>query len=802
MGAVALVGRTLLRRRVAARIALVVLIGIAGGAVLAAAAGARRTEAAFPALVDRTETSDVVVLTDRPLDLESVRAVDGVVAVRTALGLGLAAPGPDGLPDFDDNPGAQASPDGALIETDRFLLLEGRQPDPDEPTEVLINERAAENDDLRPGDSVDFSLFRFDELETLFASLPADQEPTDEDIAALQAILTPVELTVVGIGRPMAEIVANENQTGPRIALTPAFANTHEDDAGYHVTYIDTASGDVPTDLRAVLDDANATEIQSRPALVSTVRGAVAPYHDSLIVFAVVGGLTALLIIGQTVIRQAISDSRDDEVLSALGMTRGQLVRATATCATVVAAGGAALAVALAVIASPMFPIGPAGRAEPEAGIAVDLPVLVGGATLIVILLVTCSLVAAWGQTHTEGGRHASAQRPMAILTALEASRPRSPSIIGVRLALQPAGGGTGSARATTIGGLAVAMSAILAALTFGVSLDHLVSSPPAYGWTWDATYETYENGLEPAVARSIADDPSVSSGTTGARSPVTLAGQSVAGYGFHATNGSPLPAVTAGRFPGAPDEVALGAATMRRLGRSVGDTVEATAAGNTIELTVVGRVVTPSLNLDDTYGLADSAVFDLAGLQALNPDARPSFMLLDFVGTATDAGQIEEANGRHQDLGGRFLGLQRPGDITAYANVRHTPLLLAGLLAALGFGALAHGLLTSIRLNRRPLAVLATIGFTRRQLRAVVAWQASSFVLIASMFAVPLGVAGGRWAWSVLADQLGIPSAPVVPVLTSAAVVVATLLLANLVGSASAALARRTRPATVLRTE
>ena len=62
MGAVRMCGRAVLRRRVPATIAMALLVGVAGGAVLAAVAGARRTESAYPRLLDATRASDVTVI--------------------------------------------------------------------------------------------------------------------------------------------------------------------------------------------------------------------------------------------------------------------------------------------------------------------------------------------------------------------------------------------------------------------------------------------------------------------------------------------------------------------------------------------------------------------------------------------------------------------------------------------------------------------------------------------------------------------------------------------------------------------
>ena len=72
--------------------------------------------------------------------------------------------------------------------------------------------------------------------------------------------------------------------------------------------------------------------------------------------------------------------------------------------------------------------------------------------------------------------------------------------------------------------------------------------------------------------------------------------------------------------------------------------------------------------------------------------------------------------------------------------RIRATPIVLAGLLAVLGVGVLAHLLVTSIRKRRRDLAVIKTLGATRRQLASAVAWQATTLVAVALVVGVPLG--------------------------------------------------------------
>ncbi len=126
----------------------------------------------------------------------------------------------------------------------------------------------------------------------------------------------------------------------------------------------------------------------------------------------------------------------------------------------------------------------------------------------------------------------------------------------------------------------------------------------------------------------------------------------------------------------------------------------------------------------------------------------------------------------------------------------------MAGLLALLAAATIGHLLVSSVRRRHHDLAVLKSLGFVRRQVAAVVAWQATALVLIALAIGAPVGAALGRWAWGLLANQLGIVPSPVTPVLALVALVLAALLVANAIAAAPAWSAGRTQAAVVLRSE
>jgi ABC-type antimicrobial peptide transport system permease subunit len=120
--------------------------------------------------------------------------------------------------------------------------------------------------------------------------------------------------------------------------------------------------------------------------------------------------------------------------------------------------------------------------------------------------------------------------------------------------------------------------------------------------------------------------------------------------------------------------------------------------------------------------------------------------------------------------------------------------------LAAAAVLALALTVLAAVRQRRRQLAVLKTLGLSRRQLRGIVAWQASVILVIAAVVGVPAGVAAGRWAWASFAGLVGVVPVSVVPVAALFAGFLALLAAGNLLALLPAAVAARTPPATALR--
>jgi hypothetical protein len=183
------------------------------------------------------------------------------------------------------------------------------------------------------------------------------------------------------------------------------------------------------------------------------------------------------------------------------------------------------------------------------------------------------------------------------------------------------------------------------------------------------------------------------------------------------------------------------------------------------------------------------------------------SFALLRYrPGTdlAAAAGRLVRVTHRHGCPPGSCVVVsdQRPSDIRDYAGVRNTPLLLGVVLALLAVGTLTHVLLTSVRRRGRDLAMLKSLGLVRRQVLAVVEWQAAALAITALLLGVPLGVLAGRWAWALFAGSAGVSATATVPVRLVLATIPVTVVLAMLIAAWPGRTAARVRPAAALRAE
>ena len=140
------------------------------------------------------------------------------------------------------------------------------------------------------------------------------------------------------------------------------------------------------------------------------------------------------------------------------------------------------------------------------------------------------------------------------------------------------------------------------------------------------------------------------------------------------------------------------------------------------------------------------------------------------------------------------------PVEVTRLRQVDRMPAALAALLGVLALIAVGHAVVTAVRRRRTELALLKVLGFTRGEIRATIAWQASIIGAVGLGLGIPLGVLAGRGVWRLVADGLGIVPAVTNPLLWLAVTVPVVLALVNLIAFFPARSAARTRPAVALR--
>jgi FtsX-like permease family len=502
-------------------------------------------------------------------------------------------------------------------------------------------------------------------------------------------------------------------------------------------------------------------------------RRAIRLESAALALFALLAALAALLLVGQTLGRQIRAEAVEFPVLRALGMTRGQLVGVAVVRAVPVAAAGAVLAVA--------------------------------GAVLVVAAVLACAVLAGWRAGRAPAvAEVAGAERRSRVAGALGAAGLPPAAVTGTRLALEPGRGRTAVPVRSALAAGAAAVCALTVAVTFGDSLARLAGDPRAYGVSWDVQVGNFADASGPdRAARTLAADPAV----VAFRGALTGLGPAGRGPAYHAAvvrARQGLARAGRGRGPRAHPARRDRARGHHHaaLGKRIGDTVEVSGAGEPQPLRVVGRVV---VNLGDgspTVAPGKGAIAHPDLWRRLNPPGMPLIPSYYFV-RLDPAGDRPAALERlqHAFPATVVLPVKQP-DVTDLERVGYLPGLLAGLVALLAVGTVTHALVTSVRRRRRDLATLKTLGFTRGQVSATVAWQATTFALVAAAVGVPLGVAGGHWAWRLVADQLGGVSGPVVPPLPVLAIAAGALAVANLAAAGPGWTAARIRPAVVLRAE
>lgn len=769
-------------RRWKALVALGLLAGLVGGLALGAVAGARRTSTAYERFREATGRSDAIVFAS----LLGIRSPD-YTAVRNLPEVEDAGEfvfAPVGIKEFPGSAGALHPGDDRLYRTvNRPLVVAGRLPDPTRSDELLVNRFVAKEFDVDVGDRL-----------TLVSAL----EPPESETAPVEGGPT-IDATVVGIGDSNMDLVF----VGPSYVISPALLADHPE--------IPRGGGNLVVRLRPGTD-VNAfrqrvAEAMGLPAVpvrdqaedTKRVTHGTDLERTALLLFAAAAALAGVVLVGQALSRTVYALAQPASALRALGFTRNGLVAGLLVPFSVTAAVGAATAAGAAIALSRWFPVGLAGRLEPDRGIHADWLVVLPGAALVALITMAGAAVSALRATSSWRSRAGVGPR-LSPVPALRRMAPL-PAVIGAGLALER---GHRERALPVRPALASGVAAVLGVVgAFGLlqGIDGALDRPDRSGQFWDVD-------VLPGEDRSIDDVVAVLSteehvAEIGALRLVDLDvdGASVPVYAMEPVKGSRTFTLLEGRRPVAADEAVIGPATGRALRRGIGDTIRIGGPDGR-DARVVGLGLLPQT---PHFSFDQGAWLTVEGFEAVAPPtgdgARQEMAMVRFApGSTVEAGVAVLADrlGPGAEIEPRSL----PQDVAYLRNVRALPKALAAFLVLLGLGALGHVLASAVRHRRQDLAVLRALGFRPLQVAGCVAWQAVTVSVVALVAGIPLGIAAGRWAWRWVADTtplLYVPPLAWVVVLVS---IPAALVLANAIAVLPATRAARLRPADVLRAE
>ncbi len=283
----------------------------------------------------------------------------------------------------------------------------------------------------------------------------------------------------------------------------------------------------------------------------------------------------------------------------------------------------------------------------------------------------------------------------------------------------------------------------------------------------------------------------------------VRINGRPTPTFGMKPLKGNLDLVVLAGHVPRGLHELALAPTTMQNLGLHLGDTVKV-GPGSGQRMQIVGEALLPATSHTD---YDESAWMTLAALRRSDPNGAGPDSIEDYVLIRFQPGADQAAaRKRFAALGGQggyyVQGVTLPAAVISLGRLKALPLALAIFFGLLAIATVAHALVTTVLRRRHDLAVLRSIGFTKRDARIAIAWQSTLIAIVGVVIGVPLGIVTGRLVWKQLAESFPVAYVPPLALVAVLLVVPLAIVIANLVAAGPAHAATRIRPARVLRTE
>ena len=793
MSPVVVRARAEMRARLPSMIALAILLGLGAGAVMTTAAGARRTDSSYRRFSKAYLGGDMIVWPSfgpqfASLDFDQVAKLPQVVAAARLHFLGTVD---DKLEVFGDVP-----PFGVTI--DRPKVLAGRMPNADAPAEAAVAFDLAKTRHIHVGDPLTVYFDTFD---------PQNSSPIVKT------------LRVVGIEASPGEFPPSVGGFGPNPAKT-----VHVSAALWRTLTAQYGSFDAlvlrlrhgSADAKSVVNTLSEPRFShGKPhleeLLADQVAGVQRSIHTQAVALWIVGALFAIiaaLVLSQLLARQAVLDATENPTLLALGMTRTQVWMTGMARALFVGVCGALIGVAIAAAASPLLPFGTARIAEPHPGFALDFTVLALGAIATIACVCAFAAWPAWKSSRLLTPEGRSVDKPSLVGRAMPGMP--APVATGVRLALEPGRGRTVVPVRSSLVSVVLAIAALASALTFSAGMSHLLASPRLYGWNWDAHLTTTDNTTTAEDGlKFLMPDPRVQDIAL-QDTPPFLINDHVRfdSMAVKQLKGLISPVILDGRAPEHPGEIALGVKTLHDLHARIGSVVHivipaVSGTGSNPDFRIVGTLVVPPSSDASRLGVGGMVTMD-SEQNLIPPGVQPPPATDLLIRLAPGVDRKTFFAELRQKIIGNWEVFQptKPSDLVNFGQVQNLPLVLAGLVALIAVATLANTLITAIRRRRRDLAILKMLGFVPRQVRVAVAWQATTFVSVALLIGLPLGIAIGRTIWTAFAGNLGAVAEPVYPSLALLLTIPAAIVLANLIATVPAFIAARMKPAVVLRAE
>jgi hypothetical protein len=573
--------RTTFAHRWGAYLSLVVLIALMGGIAMGSMAAARRTQSAYPAFLAATNASDLTMSTYgitnnssasnySPRLRNEIARLPEVRRVESWVGAPVIPMKPNGAPNLSAPLNSVGSVDGLYFDEDRATPVVGRMANPKRADEFVTTALGAHLLGLRVGDVIPMGVY----TAAQFGS-PGFGTPR---VAPERRI----GMRLVGIVVFNNEVIEDDTDRLPtNLVFTPALASTliaHNVVQGtwYGMQLVHGSRG-IPAAEQALvrlLPSGSDANFNVTSLTATKVERAVKPESIALGAFGAIAALAALAIALLAISRQLRAADDDGLVLRALGATPTTTVADRVVGILVAIVVGSVLAVGVAVILSPLSPLGPIRDVYHPPGIAFDWTVLgLGLLVLIGGLGVTSVALAYRGAPHRLAARSRSDPPRDSKLVQMATSSGLSASgVIGLRFALNRGQGRTAVPARSVLIGATIAVTIVTATLTFSSGLHTLVSRPALYGWNWDYALSSVNDVPPPALAALNHDrDVSVWSGYQPLS--VQIDGQTVPvllGVN-HAAVGPPI---LSGHAVDGNNQIVLGAITLSLLHKHIGDRV------------------------------------------------------------------------------------------------------------------------------------------------------------------------------------------------------------------------------------